>query len=160
MSRAVAGAPLIALAAVSVVACVGIDGGAVEVPWTVFARDGRGTINDCACADPAIAFIQLKLGAPPETPAQADPCDGAIACRFSCGRKTGATPFIIPPGSYLMSIQPQLADGTPSLTTMVPDPILRQVVKGAPTELDAFEIQAPCAPQCHGADPTMPCAAN
>lgn len=152
--------PVLVLASVSVAACVQIDGGAVEVAWTVFAEDGRGTINDCACADPGIAFVQLRLAGPPDNPAQADPCENVAACRFSCGRDMGATPFIIPPGAYLVSIQPQLPDGTVSPTAMVPDPILSQVVKGVPAELGALEIQAPCAPRCHGADLGMPCAAN
>jgi hypothetical protein len=141
-------------------ACVDIDGGAVEVPWTVFAKDGRGAINDCSCADPAITYVQLKLAGPPDDPTRADPCAGVTSCRFSCDRKIGATPFIIPPGTYLMSIQPVASDGTAVTTAMVPDPILRQVDKGAPTELDAFEIQAPCALRCHGDDLQMPCSAN
>ena len=151
---------LLALASLGLGACVEIDGGAVEVPWTVFAKDGRGAINDCSCADPAIAYVRLKLAGPPDAPTQPDPCDGVGACQFSCGRKIGATPFFIPPGSYLMSIEPVAADGTVAATAMVPDPVLRQVTKGEPSELDAFGIEAPCAPRCHGDDLTMACAAN
>jgi len=137
--------------------CVSIDGGSVEVAWTVFAADGRGVITDCACADPPIAFVQLKLGGPPENPAQADPCAGNTACRFACGRHDGITPFFIPPGPYLMSIEPLTADGMAIAGDMVPDPLVGQVTKGLSHDLGAFAIQAPCAMRCHGNDPTTAC---
>ena len=142
--------------------CVEINGGAVEVPWTVFAEDGRGAINDCACTEPTIAFVRLKLEAPPSAPEQADPCAGSMACRFSCGRKTGATPFMIPAGTYQMSIEPETADGQPidPGLVMVPAPITRDVVRGAAAELDALQITAPCALACPGDDMTMTCSPN
>ena len=140
--------------------CVAIDGGAVEVSWTIFAADGRGVINDCSCAEPGIASVQLKLAGPPGSESQVDPCQGTDACRFSCGRKTGSTPFIIPQGAYLMSIEPLTADGTLAAGAMVPDPIVSQVEKGVPDDLMAFEIQAPCALRCHGDDLTRACAAD
>ena len=137
--------------------CVAIDGGSVEVEWTVFAADGRGVITDCACAEPPIAFVQLKLAGPPENPDQPDPCAGNLSCRFSCGRNDGTTPFFIPPGPYLMSIEPLAADGTPIAGDMVPDPLVGQVTKGLSHDLGAFAIQAPCATRCHGADLTTAC---
>ena len=140
--------------------CVEINGGAVEVPWTVFAEDGRGAINDCACTEPTIAFVRLKLEAPPSAPEQADPCAGSTACRFSCQRKTGATPFMIPAGTYQMSIEPETADGLPidPGLVMVPAPITRDVVRGAAAELDALQITAPCAAICRGGDMTKACS--
>jgi len=137
--------------------CVSIDGGSVEVEWTVFAADGRGVITDCACAEPPIAYVQLKLGGPPDNPTQADPCAGNTACRFSCGRHDGITPFFIPAGPYLMSIEPLSADGLAIAGDMVPDPLVGQVTKGLSHDLGAFAIQAPCAMRCHGNDPTTAC---
>jgi len=137
-------------------ACVDINGGAVEVPWIVFARDGRGAINDCSCAAPVIESVRLKLDPAGANTGSADPCEGVGACVFACGRKTGATPFMVPPGDYLMSIEPLGTDGQVIPEDTVPAPVLRRVVKGAPTELDAFEIQAPCG--CHGDDVQVPCA--
>jgi hypothetical protein len=136
--------------------CVEINGGAVEVPWTVFAADGRGAINDCSCADPAIAYVRLRLTAPDGS----DPCATTDACRFECHRKTGATPFMIAAGTYLMSIEPEGADGAPLSPALVsvPAPMTRQVVRGAPTELDAFDIEVACAASCHGDDVDQPCA--
>ena len=140
--------------------CVEINGGAVEVPWTVFAEDGRGAINDCNCTEPAIMFVRLKLEAPLGAPDQPDPCAGSAACRFSCQRKTGATPFMIPPGTYQMSIEPETADGLPidPGLVMVPAPITRDVVRGAAAELDALQITAPCAVSCSGGDMTKACS--
>lgn len=137
------------------VACVDINGGAVEVAWIVFARDGRGAINDCSCAAPAIQSVRLKLDPAGTNTTPTDPCTGVAACVFSCGRKTGATPFVVPPGDYLMSIEPLGTDGLVIPEDAVPAPVLRQVQKGAPTELDAFEINAPCG--CHGDDVQVPC---
>ena len=140
--------------------CVEIDGGAVEVPWTVFAADGRGAINDCSCTEPAITSIRLKLTPADPAAPPTDPCATAASCRFACDRKTGATSFMIPPGAYLMSIEPEGADGAPldAGVVMVPAPMVRQVARGAPTELDALEVVAPCAASCHGADVEQPCA--
>lgn len=139
-----------------------INGGAAEVAWTVFAADGRGAINDCACTEPPIAFVRLKLEAPLESPGQPDPCAGSLACRFACERKTGATPFVIPPGKYQISIEPETADGVaidPALIR-VPAPSEREVVRGAAAELDALEIEAPCAVRCQGGDMTKACSAG
>ena len=140
--------------------CVEINGGAVEVPWTVFAEDGRGAINDCNCTEPAIMYVRLKLEAPLGAPDQPDPCAGSAACRFSCQRKTGATPFMIPPGTYQLSIEPETADGLPidPGLVMVPAPITREVVRGAAAELDALQITAPCAVSCSGGDMTKACS--
>src|SRR3569623_3694424 len=109
--------------------CVAIDGGSVEVEWTVFSADGRGVITACACADPPIAYVQLKLGGPPDSPSQPDPCAGNAACRLSCVRNDGITPFFIPPGPYLMSIEFGVADGSPMCCDMVPDSLVGEVSK-------------------------------
>jgi len=83
----------------------------------------------------------------------------SAACRFDCQRKTGATPFMVPPGTYQMSIVPETADGLPidPGLVMVPAPITRDVVRGAAAELDALQITAPCALRCHGDDMTQAC---
>ena len=75
-------AALVALAALGPAGCVAIDGGSVEVEWTVFAADGRGVITDCACADPPIAYVQLKLGGAPHNTSQAETSPGNTPIRF------------------------------------------------------------------------------
>ena len=131
--------------------CVEINGGAVEVSWAIFARDGRA-ITDCRCADPSIAFVRLNLVSDPDGASQ--PCAGLEGCRFACDRKTGATPFLVPPGQYLMSLVPVDASGNDvpigaSATSIdSPAPQSRAVVRGQPTELEAFMLEANCATSC------------
>jgi hypothetical protein len=144
--------------------CVDINGGSVEVAWGVFAKDGRA-INDCACAVPLtppgtetpIAFVRLDLVSDSDPADQ--PCAGNDGCRFSCNRKIGATPFMVPPGRYLMSLVPVDASGAdfPAGSVDAPPAELRSVVKGQPTELDAFMLQARCATRCNKGGNMQPC---
>lgn len=146
---------VLALAAALVPACVSIDGGAVEISWIVIAPDGRG-ITNCGCADPAIAKVRLVLRGVGGTIDGATPCAGKAQCDFSCQRQTGATSFDIPPTapgeSYEVSVVAVDAAGNevPQSSIMTPAPILRQVVRGQPTEVEAFTLVAPCAPACNG----------
>lgn len=143
--------------------CVEIDGGAVEVSWAIFAPDGRA-ITDCGCANPSIAFVRLQLVSQLDG---AEPCAGNDACRFACGPKTGATPFTVPPGHYLMSVVavgsagadlPTVAvPGDPTLAVSTPAPLSATVVRGQPTELEAFTLHAACASQCDGGGIFNPC---
>lgn len=146
---------LLGLAACAVPACVPIDGGAVEISWIVVAPDGRG-ITNCGCADPAIAKVRLVLRGVGGAIDGATPCAGKAQCDFACQRQTGATAFDIPPTgpgeSYEVSVV--AVDGTgnevPQSSIMTPAPILYQVAKGQPTEVQAFTLVAPCAPSCNG----------
>ena len=153
--------------ALSAGACVDINGGAVEVPWAIFTPDGRA-ITDCACAlePPAagqaiteerpIAYVRLDLVSASNG---TNPCLGLDSCRFTCGRKIGATPFMIPEGQYEMSLVPLAEDGTvlaeQGLTPVAP--VSRPVTRGQPTELEAFAITATCASRCNGGSATQPC---
>ena len=144
--------------------CVDINGGAVEVAWGLFAKDGRA-INDCTCAVPltpaesetSIAYVRLNLVSD-SAPAD-QPCAGTNNCRFACNRKIGATPFMIPPGRYLMSLVAVDADGGdfPVGSVDTPPAELRSVVRGQPTELDAFMLQARCANRCNSGGIMQPC---
>ena len=157
--------------AASTASCVEIDGGAVEVPWAIFAPDGRA-ISDCSCAvtgpdatpmDTAIAFVRLDLtwaspdGTACADPASCTPCAGRSSCQFQCGRKIGATPFIIPTGQYLMSLTPLDASGDELAIESTP-PVLRPVERGRPTELEAFVFTAACASRCNGGLSNQPCS--
>jgi hypothetical protein len=139
------------------VGCVDIQGGAVEVSWAVFARDGR-KITDCSCADPPIAYVRLNLMPDPDDGTM--PCAGMDGCRFPCGRMVGATPFTIRPGDYLMSLVPVGVDGLDLSPQLVqsPAPEFRSVVRGQPTELEAFMLQTSCATRCNSQDITRPCS--
>jgi hypothetical protein len=131
-------------------ACVQVDGGAVEASWVLQTFDGR-SISDCGCSTPEVSrvrFVVVRMDGP-----GGDVCAGRPSCEFPCRRGTGATRFEIPPGRYAISLSPLGVTGQPLLAggaVDVPAPILRNVVFGQPTELDAFSIQASCALMCGG----------
>ena len=133
--------------------CVAIDGGAVEASWVVRTPDGHG-IEDCACADPAIARIRFRVVGPDGV----DRCAGKASCGFSCARRSGATAFDIPPGSYAISLVPsdgagvdltRIAAGQRAVQVPVAA-LTRDVVHGQTTELEAFQVVAACADSCGG----------
>jgi hypothetical protein len=134
--------------------CVRIDGGAVEVSWVVRSSDGRA-ITDCSCSDPPIAAVRLNLvGVGPGDFNGSMPCAGRVECQFPCQRQTGATPFDIketqPGEMYEISVIAVGADGGDLPQVITPAPILRSVVRGQPTELEAFLLETQCAGQCEG----------
>lgn len=141
--------------AAAAVSCVPIDGGAVEASWVVRTDDGRA-ITDCQCSDPQIASVRLKLVGASGGVKGNVPCQDRGSCQFSCQRHTGATPFDIPPGFYLISLVPVDASGqdltalAPPRQVQTPAPVLREVVKGQPTQLDALAIVGKCASSCSG----------
>jgi hypothetical protein len=145
----------------SALGCVSIDGGAVEASWVVVTHDGRG-IADCGCTCPPIAKIRLKLE---PIGGGGDPCVGRTACQFACNLQSGATRFDIPPGSYAISLVPVGQDGNDITNGEVGtcsagggvDPVVRDVIKGRVTQLDAMVVLADCAADCGGLDSTKVC---
>jgi hypothetical protein len=134
--------------------CVRVDGGAVEVSWVVRSSDGRA-ITDCSCSDPPIAAVRLELKLMPPQGDNADtPCENRAQCRFACQRQTGATPFDIketqPGEMYEISVIAVGADGMDLPEVLTPAPILRSVVRGQATELEAFLLETQCAAECEG----------
>jgi hypothetical protein len=140
--------------------CVPIDGGAVEVSWVVHAN-GRA-ITDCSCSDPEIAAVRIDVVGKGGTIEGTTPCAGRDQCKFSCGRQTGATPFDIPPTHgdemYAISVVPVGKDGRDLPAVRTPAPILRTVVEGQPTEVEAFLLEAGCATACEGMNKSGVCA--
>jgi hypothetical protein len=94
-----------------------------------------------------------------------DPCAGQAACQFSCDQGSGATRFDIPPGSYAVSVVPVGADGNDIPTGAVGtcsaragiDPVVREVVQGRVTQLDATTVLTDCAAECGGSDNNKVC---
>jgi hypothetical protein len=143
---------LLLAAAGAAVSCVPIDGGAVEASWIVVAVDGHA-IARCACSDPEIDSVRFKLVGDSPGIMGSEPCRERAECQFSCERRTGATPFDIPPGTYRMSLTVLDAAGQDlgvldPAGVLAPAPVLRDVVRGQPTQLDALAILAGCAPRC------------
>jgi|SRR5882724_13439349 len=157
---------LAVLSGLLAVGCVRIDGGAVEVSWVVRSTDGRA-ITDCGCAYPAIAKVRINLVGVGGDIAGTTPCAGRAACEFPCQRQTGSTPFDIKqgqPGSdgqlpqYQISLTAVGADDAPlSASVQSPAPILRTVVQGQPTEVEAFLLVAQCAVDCAGTNSSGVC---
>jgi len=146
---------ILALAAALIPACVSITGGAVEISWIVVAPDGRG-ITNCGCANPAIAKVRLVLKGVGGSIEGTTPCAGKAQCDFACQRQTGATAFDIPPTgpgeSYELSVVAvdALGEAVPQSAIMTPAPILRSVVSGQPTEVEAGTLVPLCALSCDG----------
>ena len=146
--------------------CVRIDGGAVEVSWVVRSTDGRA-ITDCSCANPPIAKVRIELTGRHGDIDGMEPCAGRAACEFPCQRQTGSTPFDIKPGhegsdgqlpQYQISLTALGADGGDlSGAVQSPAPILRTVVQGQPTEVEAFLLVAQCAVDCAGTNSSGVC---
>ena len=144
----------IVLATLGVLAggCVQISGGAVEVSWVVHAN-GRA-ITDCSCADPQIAKVRINLVGQGGALHGTMPCAGQAKCEFACQRQTGATPFDIPETTgdemYAVSVVAVGTDGQDLPQVQAPAPILYSVVRGQPTEVEAFLLNAGCSTACNG----------
>jgi hypothetical protein len=145
--------------------CVRIDGGAVEISWVVRSADGRA-ITDCGCSDPQIASVRLNLVGKGGDIDGTTPCAGRSECVFACQRDTGSTPFDIKQGSpgadgsqpqYEISVTALGADGSELPQVQTPAPILRTVVRGQPTEVEAFLLVSQCSQECSGVNGSGVC---
>jgi hypothetical protein len=127
--------------------CVRVDGGAVEVSWVVRSPQGQA-ITDCSCADPPISRVRLDVRGVGGTIDGTEPCANDARCEFPCQRQTGSTPFDIketkPGEMYAISVTAIGVDGTELPAVMTPAPILRSVVRGQATEVEAFLLVAQC----------------
>ena len=132
-------------------ACVDIDGGAVEISWVIRSESGSA-ITDCGCASPSISTVRLDLTGVGGAVDMKKPCAANAQCDFPCARQTGATAFNIPETHgderYQVSITALGTDGSPLLQVMAPAPILREVVRGQPTEVASMQLVAECATEC------------
>jgi hypothetical protein len=146
------------------VGCVRTDGGSVEASWVLRTFDGRA-ISRCSCSDPEISRIRLVV-APvgPDGTVGADVCAGRSDCEFSCTNQGGATSFFVSPGSYAISVAPlgvegEILAGEPpyGAGVRVPAPILRDVVFGRPTQVDAVAIESGCSASCNGEQSNRVC---
>lgn len=122
--------------------CVEVDGGAVELSWTLRTFSGE-PIDTC----PAARIDEVRICW--ESVADGGP-GGARTCRrgdyraFACDDSRGVTGFEIPAGRALVWIEPICADGNPPDpdTYEVPAPIARTVETGEVVTLGALLIVA------------------
>lgn len=123
--------------------CVAVNGGAIELAWTVRTADADAT--DCgtqnittvalyvaACDDGGLEGCAGPDASPSASPVQT----------FTCDRLRGSTDFSIAPGRKKIWIAAFCANGDAAQAT-VPEPILRDVAKGEVTELNALLISVP-----------------
>jgi hypothetical protein len=157
---------VVAAIALAGAGCVRIDGGSIEANWVVRTYDGRA-IAGCGCADPAIARVRFVAAlVNPDGSLGADVCTGRADCEFSCDSQRGATPFFVPAGRYAISLAVIAPGGLAVPATGgtsgvgLQAPILRDVVFGQPTQLEAFAIEANCADRCGGGQTTHACSAD
>jgi len=124
---------------VATAGCVGINGGAVELAWSVRTVDALPA--DCDMQH--LATISLCVQACDDDAGAA--CTGATMCpfdTFSCTRLRGATDFDVAPGKKRLWITVACADGSPA-DVFVPEAVLRDVTRGDVTELNALLISVP-----------------
>lgn len=137
--------------------CVRISGGSIEISWVLRSFDGRA-ITDCTCSDPEIGTVRLDVARKSLAAGAAGGCDATTPCEpaahypFACQRQTGATPFDIeeskPGEMYEISVTALDPNGEPQPQVVTPAPILRRVVNGQPTQVEAFLLVTTCSGRC------------
>jgi hypothetical protein len=149
--RWAAGRRLLILAALgglslSGLACVDVDGGAVEVDWLVVSQGDGTLLRGCACPMPstqAIAQVAIALRSRAEGGAM-------LSFPYACGRGRGTTSFSIPPGDYDISLQPSDASGidlasrSPPRAYAIPAALVRRIVEGQVASLDVWTVRLDC----------------
>lgn len=126
----------VALVAVAtLVGCVDVNGGAVELSWSIRTVDGRALDDPCRVS--GIARVRLDA----EEVGVAQPVRKFRS--WSCGAFHGTTLFEIPEGTYSLSVVPLCGDGVTRADATVPAPIVRDVVEGEVAQLNALLIVVP-----------------
>jgi hypothetical protein len=117
--------------------CVVVEGGAVELSWIV--RDSQG--DTCSpCVEGGIERVALIAAS-----CEARNADGSCAGvpervdHWPCDDLHGITGFVIQEGKWAFSIEAWDPQGE-SAQFQVPPPVIRDVVEGEPTQLDAWLI--------------------
>ncbi len=122
--------------------CVEVNGGAVELAWTVRPADGR---EDVECARDTDIIEEVWLCARACTVIVDGQCTGETTCpvqSFPCEGFRGTTKFEITSGRKELWIEVKCAGGTPA-DVIVPEPILRDIADGEVTQLNAVLITVP-----------------
>ena len=124
-------AGLAAVAAVLGPGCVEIEGGAVELSWSLrtFGGSAVESCSDAAIQDIRLCWEPLVDGA---TTTEGAVCRAGQRRRFSCSESSGVTGFVLQPGATAFWIEPVCEDGAAadSGTYEVPPPIVRTVQEG------------------------------
>jgi hypothetical protein len=119
--------------------CIEIDGGAVELSWSLRSFDGDA-VDGCGMAD--IQEVRLCWEHLPDGSVSV----GGGSCRsgarrtFPCSEYSGITGFQLDPGATAFWIEPVCDDGEPAdaETYQVPPPIVRNVEEGKIVSLNSL----------------------
>ena len=135
------------LAAVS--GCIEIDGGAVELSWSLRDFDGDAVES---CADARVEEVEVcwqpALGSTPSVDIGCRPGQRAV---FPCSEENGVSGFEIAPGPTAFWAHPICRDGEQAAedTYQVPPPIVRTVEEGRIVTLNSLLIVvAPTSGDC------------
>jgi hypothetical protein len=117
-------------------ACIEIEGGAVELSWSLRSFDGD-RVDNCTAArvdEVRVCWQSIDDGA------STGICQGSQS--FPCGEENGVSGFEISPGRASFWIEPICVDGSPadSGSYQVPPPIVRTVEDGKIVTLDSLLI--------------------
>ena len=130
-------------------ACVQIDGGAVELSWSIRNLDGESAGCDLESSDGAddfadIADIRICWEPVLDDGELIGACDPVLSTRFDCLSGRGVTGFEIAEGKTALWIEPvcEVTDVTPTGQYEVPAPIVRDVTSGQVVTLNALLIVA------------------
>jgi hypothetical protein len=135
---------VVTLQVLTSVACVEVNGGAVELSWSVRTFDGVRIEDNCDDDRRNVHLDKIRLA----WKAVGDGGDGAGLepddwDDFPCKDRRGITKFSIPAGRHLLWIVPLCPGGAPSTGNyQVPPPIVRTIDEGTVTTLDALLVVA------------------
>jgi hypothetical protein len=122
--------------------CVQVDGGAVELSWSLRTFEGESitSCGDAAIARVRLCWISLEL----DGGEAQDGCRPQNSREFACGNESGITGFDLPPGRTSLFVQPICLDGSAARegTYDVPAPIVRTVQEGKVVTLSSLLIVA------------------
>jgi hypothetical protein len=118
-------------------ACVDVNGGAVELSWSIRTENG----DSSSCGNANIARVELcgrDLSMPGDLDAGSASC--AVRDSWACGDQHGTTAFDIKPGRYELSITPICPSPDDVTMATVPAPIVRDISEGDVAQLNALLI--------------------
>lgn len=108
--------------------CVDVNGGAVEVSWTIQRSDG--TVVACGAA----GVKEMRLRATPVAGGE------AVTRTWDCGAGYGASAFDLAVGSTSFVLEPQCLAAGETFVGQVPAPIVRNVTEGQVVSLNALLV--------------------
>jgi hypothetical protein len=133
--------------------CVEIDGGAIELSWTLRTFDGAAVPDSCMdesgrriVEDVRLCWASVAEGESPPTA-----CPSDTRATFRCPSVHGVTGFEVAEGPTAIWIEPVCTSGEPAASGsfQVPAPIVRDVVDGKVVTLNSLLVvvgDETCAP--------------